>query len=105
MTFTLIIQSLFGPMEPFENEMEPAPATGVKVGVPQPDVVAPVGLATTIAPGDRGKVSVKLAPLMEAVFGLCNVIVKVEEPPALVGFGLKLFAMVIAEGSMILVIR
>ena len=95
-----MIQSLLGPMEPFEKVIDPAPAVGAKVGVPQPVVVAFRGHAITIAPGDVGRVSVNWTPEIVALFGLCNVIVKLEIPPALVGFGLKLFAIVIEDGSM-----
>lgn len=45
---------------------EPAPATGAKVGEPQPLVEAPVGFATTILPGEIGKVSEKATPLRES---------------------------------------
>ncbi len=98
---TLIVQVLFAAIVPFENEMEAAPATGANVGVPQPEVDALVGLATVIAPGEVGSVSVKFRPLTLAAFGLVNVKVSVEIPPALVGSGLKFFEIVSVEGSRI----
>ena len=100
-TFTLIVQLLFGASVPLENEIEVAPAVGEKVGVPQLVVVAPVGFATVIAPGEVGKVSVKLSPLTVTGEGLVNVKVRAETPPAFVGSGLKFFAIVTADGSKI----
>ena len=52
-----MMQLLFTASVPLENDIEPAPATGAKVGVPQPEVVAPGGVATVIL---AGKSSVKL---------------------------------------------
>ena len=98
-TFTLIVQLLFGASVPFEKEMEAAPATGAKVGVPQPVVVAPGVGATVIAPGVVSSVSVKFKPLTVTEVGLVNVKVNAETPPALVGSGLKFFAMVTAEAG------
>lgn len=40
-----------------EKEIEALPAVGLKVGVPQPLVLALGAVATTIAPGVFGKVS------------------------------------------------
>src|ERR1051325_3126481 len=42
--------------EPPEKLIEPAPADGAKVGAPQPEVVALGVPATTIEPGEVGKV-------------------------------------------------
>lgn len=100
-TFTLIVQLPFAAMVPFENEREVAPALGAKVGVPQPDVEAFVGLATTIAPGLVGRLSSKWRPVCVTGVGFVNVKVSVEIPPTLVGSGLKFFAIVTADGSRI----
>lgn len=96
---TDIVQVLLAPIVPLLNEMEPVPATGAKVGVPQPMVAAPVGFATTIRPGVVGKVSVKLTPLIAAAFGLVIVKVNLEVPPATVGSGEKFLLMVKEVGS------
>ena len=98
---TLIVHVLFAPMLPLENEIEPAPAAGAKVGEPQPVVDALGVLATTMAPGVVGRVSVKFNPLNEEEVGLVMVNVRVETPAAVVGSGLKFFEIVTAEGSMI----
>ena len=95
----LIVHVLFAPMLPLENEIEPAPAAGAKVGEPQPVVNALGVLATTMAPGVVGNVSVKFNPLKEAEVGLVSVNVRVETPPTVVGSGLKFFEIVTAEGS------
>ena len=98
-TFTLTVQLLFGASAPFENEMEAAPAVGAKVGVPQLLVVASGVDATTMLPGDVGKVSVKLTPVMVALFGFVIVKVRAETPLMLVGSGLKFFEIVTVVGS------
>lgn len=98
---TLIVQVLFPAMLPLENEIEAAPAEGAKVGEPQPVVEALGVLATTMAPGVVGKVSVKFKPLKEEEPGFVMVNVSVETPAAVVGSGLKFFEIVTAEGSMI----
>jgi hypothetical protein len=100
-TFTLIVQLLFGARLPFENERDVAPAPGVKVGEPQPVVDALGLLATAMTPGVLGRLSVKLSPLSVVEVGLVNVNVSVETPPALVGSGLKFFEIVAAEGPRI----
>ena len=100
-TLTWIVQLLFAARLPFENESDVALAAGAKVGDPQPVVVAPGVLATTMAPGVVGRVSVKLSPLKAAGVGLVRVNVSVETPPAVVGSGLKFLEMVTAEGSRI----
>ena len=98
-TLRLIRHVLFAATVTPETEIEPAPATGAKVGVPQPLVAAPVGLATTIAPGEVGKVSVKLTLLTATGLGLVIVKLSADEPLALIGVGLKLLLMVTAAGS------
>ena len=51
-----------------------APATGLKIGEPQPEVEAFGGLATDICPGLTGNVSVNATPLSAyAAFGLVTV--------------------------------
>ena len=96
---TLIVHVPFAAIVPLEKEREAAPAVGAKVGDPQPVVDAFVGFATTMAPGEVGKVSVKFKPLTATDVGLVNVKVRVEMPLTVVGSGLKFFEMVIAEGS------
>jgi hypothetical protein len=98
-TLTLMVQVLFAAMLPFENEIDPAPAAGAKVGDPHPVVEAPGVLATTMAPGVVGRISVKFNPLKEEGVGLVIVNIRVETPPVVVGSGLKFFAIVTAEGS------
>src|SRR5512136_1509514 len=73
--------------------MEPAPPTGEKVGEPQPDMEALGGVATTILPGEVGKVSEKATPLSESFwFGFVMVKVNVETPLARTGVGANCFA-------------
>ena len=48
LTLTLIVQELFAAMVPFKKVKEEAPATGVKVADPQPEVEYVAGVATTI---------------------------------------------------------
>ena len=98
-TLTLIVQVLFGAMLPFEKESEEEPAAGANVGDPQPVVEALGVLATVIAPGEAGKLSVKFNPLIVVGVGFVRVNVSVEMPPAVVGSGLKFLAMVTAAGS------
>jgi len=70
------------------KEIEPAPATGVNVGAPQPVVVAEGVPATTIAPGEVGNVSVKATLLRAfAEFEFVMMKVSVDTPPARIGFG------------------
>src|SRR3989442_512159 len=94
-------------MVPFENEIEGAPAPGVNVGAPQPEVEAVAGLAATIAPDDGapahvvvgdgvaatcsplGSVSVNLTPVRRALFGLVSVKVNVDVALTAMGFGEK----------------
>jgi hypothetical protein len=98
-TFTLIVQNPFAAMVPLEKDIDPAPATGENMGLPQPDVDAPAGLATTIAPGKIGRVSEKLNP--ESVTRLRFWIVKVkrETPPGLVEVGEKALEKITFVGS------
>ena len=98
---TLIVHVLFAATLPLENEIEAAPAAGANVGEPQPAVEALGVLATTMAPGVDGRVSVKFSPLKEEEVGLVMVNVRVETPLAVVGSGLKFFEIVTAVGSMI----
>ena len=100
-TLTWTVQLLFAARLPFEKESDVAPAAGAKVGEPQPVVFELGVLATTMAPGVVGRVSVKLSPLKAADVGLVSVNVSVETPPAVVGSGLKFLEMVTAEGSRI----
>ena len=97
----MIVHVLFAAMLPLEKEIDAAPAVGAKVGEPQPVVDPPVVLATTMAPGVVGRVSVKFNPLNDEEVGLVMVNVRVETPAAVVGSGLKFFAIVTAVGSMI----
>jgi hypothetical protein len=79
-------------IEPPEKDMDALPPVGVKVGVPQPLVVALGVAATTIAPGVVGNVSVKATPVKGvSVLGLVRVKVRVEVPPARMGDGEKAF--------------
>ena len=96
---TLMVQVLFGAILPFEKESVDEPAAGAKVGDPQPVVEAFGVLATVIAPGEAGRLSVKFNPLIVVGVGLVRVNVSVEMPPAVVGSGLKFLAMVTAAGS------
>lgn len=104
-TLTLIVQLLFAESVPLEKEREVAPALGAKVGVPQLDVDALGVAATTMAPGDVGRMSVKFNPLIVPVVGLVSVKVRVDMPPTLVGSGLKFFAMVTEAGSRMFAMR
>lgn len=97
--FTLIVQLLFGASVPLENEREDAPASGAKVGEPQPVVEALGVPATVIAPGVVGRVSVKLRPVTVTGVGLVNVKVRLDIPLTVVGSGLKFLEIVTAEGS------
>jgi len=104
-TFTRTMQLPLAATLPLEKEIEVTPATGAKVGVPQPEVVAPVGLATAMAPGDVGNVSVKFRPARATPLGLLMVKVSVEVPPAVVGSGAKDLAMVTSVGSRMVAMR
>src|SRR4029078_8378535 len=97
-TFTFTVQELLAATVPFENEIEPAPAAGTKVAAPHPLMVSPVGLPTTIAPGEVGNTSEKLTPETAAGLGLVIVKVRAETPLTLVGSGLKFLAIVGVEG-------
>ncbi len=104
-TLTLTEQVPLAAIVPSEKAMEEAPAAGEKMGAPQPAVAALGGLATTIAPGEAGKVSSKLIPLTAAALGLVMVKVKRETPPSLVGSGLNFLAMVRLDGSTMAAMR
>ena len=56
-TFTVIVQEPFAATVPFEKLTLLEPAVAVSVGVPQPEVVAPLGLATVML---AGRLSTKL---------------------------------------------
>src|SRR5262245_17498267 len=100
-TATLIEHVPSAPTVPLEKEIEPDPAVGEKVGVPQPEVENVAGDATSMLAGVVGKVSVKLTPLMGKLYGLLMVKVSVETPPVVVTAGVKLFAKSSVVGSMI----
>ena len=105
-TRTLTTQLPFAATVPLENAIDVAPATGAKVGVPQPDVEYVAGFATTICPPDRsGSGSVKFAPPIVAPVGLAIVKVSVDVPPATVGVGRNAFEKSSAAGSAMLTIR
>ena len=94
MIATLTVQVPPATIEPPEKDMDALPPVGVKVGVPQPLVVALGVTATIIAPGVVGNVSVKAAPVKGVnVLGLVRVKVRVEVPPARMGDGEKAFVM------------
>ena len=77
-------------MLPPENDRLVAPAAGLKVGEPQPTVLAPVGLATLIWPGVVGKVSAKLTLLWERLaLGLVMMNCKTDVPFAPIVSGRK----------------
>src|SRR5687768_16043718 len=72
---------------------DPAPATGAKVGAPQPETVAFGAGATCIAPGATGNVSENATPeIALAPFGFVIVNVSVVTPGARTGFGANSFA-------------
>src|SRR5258708_8276541 len=73
-------------MVPPLNATDAAAATGVKVGAPQPLVLAAGTAATTMAPGLVGNVSLKATPVSTVdAFGLVSVKVSVETCPAPIG--------------------
>jgi hypothetical protein len=75
-------------MVPPEKEIDPALMLGENVGEPQPEVETPVGFATTIFPGEVGKVSLKATPVNATLWlGLVIVRVSVEVAPARMGDG------------------
>ena len=83
-------------MLPPLNDTEAAPATGAKVAAPQPEVLAPGVAATTIAPGEVGKVSLNATPLSAVpVFGFVKTKRKTAGTLAAIGFVRKLFVMLI----------
>ena len=104
-TLTLRLHVLLGAMEPFEKVNDVAPALGEKVGLPQPDVVAPGTADTTIAPGAAGRLSEKLTPAIVDDVGLAREKLSVAEPPATVAAGAKALAIVTCAGSMIEAMR
>ena len=100
-TSKLIIQLLFGASVPSENEIESAPAIGLKVGEPHPVVDAFGVGATTMLSGEVGKVSEKFTPPMVDVVGFVNVIFKLEVLPGVITSGTNCFLIVILEGPTI----
>src|SRR5437016_9789876 len=99
------VQLLLAATVPFENEIDAAPAAGANVGVPHPVVVAPGGFATTMAPGDVGKTSVKASDPTDPPFEFVSVNVSVETPPTVDGFGAKCFEIETRVGSMTTAMR
>lgn len=85
---TVTVQVPAAAIVPPEKETDDAAATGANVGVPQPLVAAVGTAATFIAAGEIGKVSVKATPLTALFWlGLVMLKVRVEVPPAKIGFG------------------
>jgi hypothetical protein len=85
-------------MVPPEKEIEALFAFGLKVGVPQPLVLALGVVATTIAPGEVGKVSLKATPVKEVEeFELVIVNWRVVVPPGATALGTN--ALVIEGGT------
>ena len=82
-----MVHVVFAAIVPFEKEIDPAPAIGVNVGVPQPEVENVAGVATTIAAGEVGNVSLKFTPVMLLVVVFGIVIVSVEFCPGLIVLG------------------
>jgi hypothetical protein len=83
MTSTLTVQLLPAMRVAPLNEIEPAP--GLALIVPPQDEEALAGEATTIAPGDVGKVSSNSTPRRSVeLFGFVIVKVSVEVSPALI---------------------
>ena len=79
-------------MVPPVKEIEASVAAGAKVGVPQPLVETPVGLATTM---DAGNVSLKATLVCEITGeGLVIVNVKTEVPFSKIALGEKDLLMV-----------
>ena len=69
-------------MLPPENANAVSPASGAKVGVPQPTVEAPGAGATTMAAGDVAKGMVNETPAIADGLGLVMRKLKVELVPA-----------------------
>src|SRR5579859_1711584 len=88
-------------MLPLEKVSELAPAPGENVGVPQPEVAAFGVAATTMLPGEVGRLSEKLTPETPEAVGLLMTKVRVELPPVGVELGEKALAIVSWVGSMI----
>ena len=95
---TLTVQVPPPAIELLENEIEVPFAAGLKVGVPQPLVLALGVAATFIAPGEVGKVSEKATPVRVVEgFGLVIVNRRVVVPPGATALGTK--ALVIEGGT------
>ena len=94
MTSTVTVHVAPAAMVPFENEMDPAPATAVRIGAPQPVADALGVPATVIAAGEVGSVSENdTAGRLLFAFGLVMKNVSVLVPPVRMGFGPKNFEM------------
>ena len=103
---TLIVQLPLAATVALETDREPEPAVAVMVGEPHPEEEALAGLATVIAPGVVGNVSVKFKPLTTTEEEFVRVKVSDETPPALVEAGLKAFEIFTADvGSVIYAYR
>ena len=86
----MIVQTPPPAIEPPENAIDAAPATGAKAGAPQPLTEAAGTAATFIAPGAVGSRSVNATPLIACVpFGLLSWIVTVEIAPVPIVPGLN----------------
>src|SRR5262249_47707745 len=88
-------------MVPFENVNKAAPDVGGKVWLPEPAVGRPGVVATSMAAGAVGSVSVNATPVRVEAVGLESVTFRVDEPPAVVELGAKLLAIITCAGSMI----
>ena len=92
-TLTLTAQVPPPAMVPPEKAIEPLPGVGLKTGEPQPVVVGLGTAATTIAPGEVGKVSPKATPPRASFwFGFVIVKVSVDVPPGRIGVGANCLA-------------
>ena len=85
-TFTSTVQTPLAGMLPPLKVTTAAPAVGANVAAPQPEVLAAGVAATTIAPGEVGRVSLKATPVNAvAVLGLLRVKRKVAATLAAIG--------------------
>ena len=93
-TFTLTVHVPPAAIVPPEKEIEPAPAVGANVGVPQPLVEALGVLATAMAPGEVGNVLLKATPLRASFsLGLVSRKVRVDVPPVKIELRLNCWEM------------
>jgi len=92
-TSTCTVQLPPGPIVPFENASDGAPAVGANVGEPHPVVDAFGVGAISIAPGAVGSTSLNATlEIVSFGFGLTTVSVNRLTPPAMIGDGEKLLA-------------